>query len=258
MLNETSMKIIQITGSQLSKPVRLIVFTQDTGCKACPDVVELAQAIKARMGKIALEIYDLVMDRDKTEQYGIMVAPALVVQGGEGRTITFYGLIEHLFLEVLLSAIQAVSEQNVWASHEIRRSLSRLAHDVKIRVFVKSDSEQCRFVAETAIGLALASDHIDTHIFMAGDFPELIRKYNITTLPKTIFGETLQVDGNMLEIEFLEMIFQAEGIKPGPDRQCLVCGKASSDIICSNCKTRIQAEALDHKLKAEKQKQPES
>src|SRR5271169_2586812 len=99
MINETAMKILQIKGGLLSKPVRLIVFTKDTGCKSCPDVVELAQAIKARMGKIALEIYDLVMDRDKTEQYGILVAPALVVQGGEGRTITFYGLIEHMVLE---------------------------------------------------------------------------------------------------------------------------------------------------------------
>lgn len=257
MINETSLKIIRINGGQLSRPVRVIVFTKDTGCTACPAVVELARAIKAGMGKIALEIYDLVMDRDKTEQYGITAAPALVVQGGEGRAVTFYGLIEHVFLEVLLNTIHAVSKPKEWFPHELTRTLGRLAHDVKIRVFVKSDSEPCRFTAETAIHLALASDRIDTAIIMAGDFPELIKKYHITALPKTLCGENLQVDGNILESEFLEMVFQAEGIKQGPDRRCLVCGIASPDTICSDCKIRIQAEALEHKLKLEKQKQPE-
>jgi hypothetical protein len=254
MINETSLKIIQTNAGRLIKPVRLIVFTKDTGCKACPAVVELAHAIKDQMGKIALETYDLVMDRDKTEQYGVTVAPALIVQGGEGQTVTFYGLVEHIFLEVLLNAIHAVSDAKVWFPADIRRSLSRLSQDVNIRVFVESNSQECRFVADTAIGLALESEHINTDIIMAGDFPELIKKYNITTLPKTIFGENMHVDGNLLESDFLEMIFQAEGIKPGPDRRCLVCGGASPDIMCSNCKTRIQAETLEHKLKAEKQK----
>ncbi len=68
----------------------------------------------------------------------------------------------------------------------------------------------------------------------------------------TIFGENLQMEGHVTESEFLEMIFEAEGIKPGTDRRCLVCGNPSPDIICSNCKTRIQAEAIDHKTRTEK------
>jgi predicted nucleic acid-binding Zn ribbon protein len=255
MINETALKIIQNSGGLLTRPIRLVVFIKDTGC---PTVVELAQTIKGQLGKIVLEIYDMVMDRDKAEQYDIKRVPALVVQGGDGEMVTFYGLMENVSLDVLLNAIHAVSERKIWFPEDIRRSLGRLVNDVKIRVFIENNSLPCKFVADTAIGLALASDRIDTDIIVAGDFPELAKKYNVTTLPKTIFGENLHVDGNMLESECLEMIFQAEGIKPGPDRKCLVCGKASQETICSNCKTRIQAEAFKHKLESERQKQPDT
>jgi hypothetical protein len=107
-------------------------------------------------------------------------------------------------------------------------------------------------VAETAIGMALESANVYADIIIASDFPELIKKHRITTLPKTIFGENLYMEGHVTESEFLEMIFQAEGIKPGPERRCLICGKISSDIICLNCKTKIQAEAIDHKTRMEK------
>jgi predicted nucleic acid-binding Zn ribbon protein len=93
---------------------------------------------------------------------------------------------------------------------------------------------------------------------VAGDFPELIKRHKITKLPTTIFGENLFMEGHVTESEFLEMIFQAEGIKPAPDRRCLVCGNPSPDSVCSQCKTRIQAEALEHKLKSEKMRKQES
>jgi glutaredoxin-like protein len=254
MINENALEIIQKKIGQLKKPVRLIVFTRDTGCDICPDVVELARSIKAQTGKIALEIYDTVMDRDKSEQYGIKRAPALVVQGAEGQGVAFYGRIEDVFLRVLLNAIHAVSENTLWLPEDVRHPLKRLAHDVKIRVFVEKDCPLCRPVAELAVGLALEGDHIDTDIIMANDFPDLVKKYDITTLPKTIIGEDLQREGAVTESEFLEMIFRSEEAKPGLEKRCLVCGNASPDIICPDCKTRIQAEALEHKRKDEKLK----
>jgi hypothetical protein len=140
----------------------------------------------------------------------------------------------------------------VWFPDDVRRVLKHLDHDVRIRVFVESDCPLCRPVAETAIGLALESRYVSADIIVADDYPELIKKYKIKKLPMTIFGENLQMDGHVTESEFLEMIFEAEGIKPGTDRRCLVCSNLSPDIICSNCKTRIQAEAIDHKTRTEK------
>jgi len=241
----------------LTKPVRLVLFTADTGCETCPDMADLARAIKAQYGKIVLETYDVVMDRDKSEQYKVKQAPALVVQGSDGQFVTFYGLIEDVLLELLLVTIEAVSKGQVWLPDDARRALAHLVHDVPLRVYVESDCAQCRPVAATAISLGLASRLISASIIVASDFPDLMKRYSISVLPKTIFGENLHLDGHVKESEFLEMIFQAEGLKTGTDKKCLVCGTPSSDMICANCKTKIQAEAVEHKLKGEKLRQPE-
>lgn len=252
MISERTQEIIKTSAKQLNKPVRLVLFTSDRGCEACPDMLGLAQAIKDHFNKIALESYDLIMDRDKSQQYGIELVPSLVLQGGDGETVTFCGLIEDVFLIILLDTIQSLSTTKLWFPDDVRRVLKHLDHDVKIRVFVESDCPLCRPVAETAIGLALESRLVSTDVIVADDYPELIKKHNIKELPMTIFGKNLQMEGHVSETEFLEMIFEAEGIKPGTDRRCLVCSKVSPDIICSTCKARIQAEAIDHKTRTEK------
>ncbi len=258
MLAETSALMIKNYEAALNKPVRLVLFTSDTGCETCPEMLELARAIKNRFGKVALETYDVVMDRDKSEQYGVKRAPALVVQGGEGQAVTFYGLIEDIFLDLLLMTIKAVSNTKVWFPENLKRTLGHLTNDVSMRVFVESDCSKCRPIAETAIGLALESKLISTSIIMANDFPDLIKQYHIADLPKTIFGENLHMDGHVTESMFLEMVFQAEGVKAGPERKCLICGNVSPDVICANCRAKIQAEAVNHKLKSERMKSPET
>ncbi len=236
----------------LKNPVRLILFTRDAGCETCPEMLGLAKAVKARSQKIALEVYDHVMDRDKAEQYGIRFVPCLVVQGGNGRMARFYGLLESVFLQIFVDTLLAFANGRVWFPHNVQRALSHLEREVAIQVYVESDCPLCRPVADTAIGMAYESDLVVADIIMADDFPDLIRKHAIKTLPKTIFGTNLHMDGHVTESQFLEMIFQAEGVQVGPDKRCIVCGKASPDIICTTCKNKIQAEAVEHKIKGEK------
>ncbi len=252
MINESVLNAMKESLAGMRNPVRLILFTRDTGCETCPEVSNLAHAIKDRSSKLALEVYDQVMDRDKSEQYNIRQVPALVVQSGNGRMVRFYGLVEEVFLKILLEAIVAASTGKVWFPDKVRRALDHLEKEVGIQVFVESDCPLCRPVAETAIGLAFESDLVVTDVIIANDFPDLIRKHSIKTLPKTLFGINLHMDGHVTEAEFLEMIFQAEGVQVGPDKRCIVCGKLSPDIVCTSCKNKIQAEAIDHKFKGEK------
>ncbi len=254
MVPDRSLTAIRKIPSELKKPVRVIVFTTDRGCPSCPDMVDLGREIKKHFSKVALEIYDVVMDRDKSQQYGIKLTPSLVIQGGEGQAVTFSGNIDDVALDMLLDTIKSLGDAKIWFPENIVHALQHLTHDVSVRVFLESDCARCRPVAETAIGMALTSTFIYADIIVASEFPDLVKKYGITSLPKTIFGENLHLDGHVPEGQFIEMVFQAEGVKPGPDRRCIMCGNTSPDIICTHCKARVEAEAREHKLKSEKTK----
>jgi hypothetical protein len=44
----------------------------------------------------------------------------------------------------------------------------------------------------------------------------------------------------------------AAAAAPTPPRPCLVCGKASDELICEPCRAHIRAEAMDQKREAER------
>ena len=251
-MQNAPMDSMKKTVGELKKPVKLLVFQTERGCDACPRALELARTVKGLSPKIGLEVYDLVMDRDKTEQYGVTVVPTTIVQGMEGGSVRFSGLVDGLLVTVLLECINGCSVGKVWFPDEIRKTLRLLERVVQIRVFVEADCVQCRPMAETAIGLALESEFVSTEIICADDFPELIKKYKVKTLPLILFGENIRREGHVTEDEFLEMIFKAEGLKQELAKRCLVCGISSADIICLSCKNRIRAEAVDHKTRMEK------
>jgi hypothetical protein len=252
MLKENTLQFIRESLSQIVQPVRLIVVTGEKGCEICPETVEIARAIKAAAPKVALEIYDFTMDRDKSEEYGITRIPSCVVEAHDGRTVTFSGSLEGISLVLLLDVIASIAVGRAWFSDRISGTLKLLANEVPVQVFMENDCSLCQPVAETAIGLALANKMVSTEIIVADDYPELLVKHKIKILPHTLFGPKLHLEGHVSESTFLEMIFKAEGEKGNIDITCIVCGQASSDLICPSCKTKIQAEAVNHKRKDER------
>lgn len=252
MLKESTQQIIRESLTHIDQPVRLVVMTGEKGCEICPETVEIARAIKAAAPKVALEIYDFTMDRDKSEEYGIKRIPACVVESQDGRTVAFSGALEGISLVLLLEVISSMAVGRTWFSEGISSTLKLLVHEVPVQVLLENDCSLCRPVAETAIGLALANKLVSAEIIVADDYPELLAKHRIKILPYTLFGPKLHLDGHVTESTFLEMIFRAEGEKGISDKRCIVCGHASPELICQGCKTRIQAEAVDHKRKDEK------
>src|SRR5512135_50644 len=97
MIDENLLDQMRKEFNAMKHPVRLILFTKDVGCETCPDALQAAKAIKAKAPKIALEIYDQVMDRDKVEQYGVKQVHATIVQARNGEMVRFYGLFQDVF-----------------------------------------------------------------------------------------------------------------------------------------------------------------
>jgi len=252
MLKESTQQIIRESLANIVQPVRLVVMTGEKGCEICPETVEIARAIKTAAPKVALEIYDFTMDRDKGEEYCIKRIPACVVESHDGKAVTFSGSLEGISLVLLLDVIASIAVGKAWFPERISSTLKLLVNKVPVQVLLENDCSLCRPVAETAIGLALANKLVSTEIIVADDYPELLAKNRIKILPYTLFGSKLHLEGHVTESTFLEMIFKAEGEKGISDKRCIVCGNASPDLICQSCKTKIQAEAINHKRKDER------
>ena len=253
MPKESILQIIRESLGQLKQPVRLVLFTSDRGCDLCPDALDTARAMKAATPRIALETYDITMDRDKSEEYGVKRVPTLVVQAQDGRTVKFCGTLEGVSLLLLLDAVATIANGEMRFPDKIGSTVKLLSETVPVQVLLENDCTLCKPVADTAVGLALTSKMVSTEIVVADDYPELLSKLKVKILPFTLFGPRLSLEGHVNESSFLEMLFKAEGQKAaGLGARCVVCGQLSPDLICGSCKTKIQAEAVDHKRKDEK------
>jgi hypothetical protein len=253
MFKESTHQIIRDSLGQLKQPVRLVLFTSDTGCDICPEALLIARAMKTASAKIALEIYDIAMDRDKSEEYGVKRVPTFAVQAQDGRTVKFSGTLEGVALLLLLDAVHSIAGARPWFPEKIRSTLMMLSQKVPVQVLLENDCTLCKPVAETAVGLALTNKHVSTEIIVADDYPELLSALKVKILPFTVFGKQLTLEGHVNESSFLEMLFKAERRKAaGLDVRCVVCGQPSPELVCSSCKAKIQAEAVNHKRQDEK------
>lgn len=253
MIKESTRQIIRDALKDVKYPVRVVLFTGETNCDACADSVETVRAVKEASPRLAVEQYDIIMDRDKREEYGITLVPSFVVQSQGGRVVTFCGSLEGESLILFLEAIHAGQSGRAWFPEKVTGTLALLKKGVRVRVLLENDCSLCRPVAETAVGLALSNRLVSTEIIVADEYPELLAKHKVKVLPYTLFGSALHLDGHVSESEFLEMIFRAEGERAsGLDKRCMVCGIPTGDLICGGCKTKIQAEAVDHKRREEK------
>lgn len=253
MVKESTQKIIRDSLGALKQPVRVILFTSDSGCDLCPDALQTARLMKSASAKLALEVYDLVMDRDKSEEHGVTRVPTFVALAQDGRSVRFSGALEGVSLLLFLDAVHAIAGRRTWFPEKIGSTLKLLGQKVPVQVLLENDCTLCKPVAETAVGLALSSSIVATDIIVAEDYPDLLARYKVKILPFTIFGPRLTLEGHAGEGEILEMLFKAEGRKAeGLDSRCMVCGRPSPAMICDSCKTKIQAEAVDHKRKDEK------
>jgi alkyl hydroperoxide reductase subunit AhpF len=251
MLKENVKQLIRESLADLTHPVRLVLFVSDRLCDSCPDAVALGQAIKAAAPKVALETYDITMDRDKSVEYGITRAPSFVVQSTVRRSVTFSGAVEGVSLILLLDAINGVASNRSWFPDRIASTLTLLRHEVAVQVFLESDCTLCKPVAETAMALALTNRMVNTELIVADEFPDLLQKYRIKVLPFILFGGKLSHQGHASESEFLELLFRAQAQAGSAEKRCVTCGQPSPEMICESCKARIQSEAVMHKRRDE-------
>jgi hypothetical protein len=59
--------------------------------------------------------------------------------------------------------------------------------------------------------MAIESDHVTTAAVSAVEYPDLVRRFRVTGVPKTIVNETADILGAVPESQFVETVVRAAG-----------------------------------------------
>ena len=127
--------------SQLTKPVRLLFFTQTLDCETCLHTRQILDELPLVSDKISIEEVNLILEKDKAAQYGIDRAPAIAVlaQDPSGAShdsrIRFMGAPSGYEFISLVQAVLLVGGRPSALSDENRARLAEVNAPITIQVF---------------------------------------------------------------------------------------------------------------------------
>ena len=126
LLAEKDRETLSRRFGQLTKPARLVMFTQQFECLSCRSTRELLEETAKLSDKIDLVVYDLVEDKQKAGDYGVELVPAVIVEGERDYGIRFFGAPAGYEFSSLVEDILAVGTDTIPVSPASTEKLAGL------------------------------------------------------------------------------------------------------------------------------------
>jgi glutaredoxin-like protein len=209
LIKEQQQKQLKDIFKKLENKVKLVYFTQEMECPFCKEARELLQDVSSLSdGKITLEIYDFVADKDMVNRYGIDKIPATVVEGQKDYGIRFFGIPAGYEFTSLINSILLASKGESGLSNETRELLKKLKDPVRIQVYITLTCPYCPKAVELAHRLAVESDLITGEMIETSEFPTYMQKYNIMSVPRVIINDKVDFEDTLTEKEFVENLMK--------------------------------------------------
>jgi alkyl hydroperoxide reductase subunit AhpF len=120
---------------KLAGPVKLVVFGSQLGSEYSVENERLVREVAECSDQVAVEAYNLHIDREKAEAYGVERVPATVVEGARDYGIRFYGIpMGYEFTNLIDAMLVAASGEPRLAPETLERVRS-IGESVHIQVF---------------------------------------------------------------------------------------------------------------------------
>jgi len=212
---------------ELVNPVELIFFMEEksplivpgqpasTDCQYCPEIKQLLEELSSLSDRIKLTVYDFKKEAARAAEYRLPRIPAIIIKTETDTGIRFYGIPSGYEYMSLLEAIVDASRGETELSPATREALKKLKKEVDIQVFVTPTCPYCPMAVRLAHQMALESPLITASMIEAAEFPELTQKYEVMGVPKSIFNETITLEGAVPEEVYLEQVLKAAGEQAG-------------------------------------------
>lgn len=207
--------------AHLSQPVELLFFSQTIACSFCRETEQILQEVAGLSDQIKVTVKNFVTDKALADQYGVDKIPATVVLGAKDYGIRYYGIPSGYEFTSLVEDIVAVSTGDAGLSEETLKAVAAIKEPVHIQVFVTPTCPYCPGAVRMAHGLAMASDLIRADMVESIEFPQLVNKYGVAGVPRTIINETVSLEGLAPEPLMVAKVLQGAGLMTGEQVEAL-------------------------------------
>ena len=126
---------------EMTRPVRLLFFTQALGCETCAETRQILDELPLLSDKVSIEEVNFVLEKDRAAQYGIDRVPAIAVIGedeaGQRRDsrIRFLGAPSGYEFISLVTAVLLVGGRGSGLTDENRERIAAIDKPVTMQVF---------------------------------------------------------------------------------------------------------------------------
>jgi glutaredoxin-like protein len=186
--------------------VRIIFFEQSIGCETCAPTRRVLEDIVEENPDIALDVLNLVLDKEKAAEYGVDRVPAVIIEAPERNRIRYYGAPLGNELPTLLEAINMAATGDTGLSEQSRAQLKTLSAPVTLQVFFTPSCVYCPQMISLANQAAIESPLVSAVAIDATEFPDLVRRYKVNGVPKTVINDTTEILGAAPEEDFITAI----------------------------------------------------
>ena len=79
LISPTDQQRLRETFAEMTRPVRLVFFTQTLGCETCVQTRQILDELPPLSDKITIEEVNLILEGDRAKGYGIDRVPAVAI-----------------------------------------------------------------------------------------------------------------------------------------------------------------------------------
>jgi len=199
----------------MTKPVRLLFFTQTLGCETCLQTRQILDELPLLSDKIVIEEINFVLEREQAERYAVDRVPAVAIVGQDesgaerDSKIRFLGAPAGYEFASLVQAVLLVGGVAGTLSADSLTRVAAVTSPVTVRVFTTPTCPHCPRAVSVAHEMAFANPNITAIAVEATEFPDLARRYQVTGVPKTVVnasgdgGEAVEILGALPPDDFV-------------------------------------------------------
>src|SRR5262245_13508389 len=201
--------------SAMTRPVRLLFFTQTLDCETCPQTRQILDELPALSDRITIEEVNFVLESDKAAKYGIDRVPAIAVvsqddTGAErDSNMRFLGTPAGYEFISLIHAVRLAGGAPSHLSEEGRARVATIDRPMTLRVFTTPTCPHCPRAVNLAHEMAWANANVTAYAVEVTEYPDLARRYHVTGVPKTVVDETIEILGAIPEDDFISQSLTA-------------------------------------------------